>query len=187
MIEVYKRLRLPEVHWNVTINKIPNHCPHKKIIRDYTENILNNVEKGQGLYLFGDYGTGKSAIGCICLISAQKMRHLGLFLKAKDVPKYVIENIKFDFDKTYWERAVEVPLLVIDEFQLADKLGFREEVIEDLVRARIDRKRATIITTNVVPKILEAKYPGLYSVIQESLYPVKIFGHDFRAEMKGKK
>lgn len=56
--------------------------------------------------------------------------------------------------------------------------------MEDLVRRRIDDKRATIITTNVSNTVLASKYPALYNACQESFEGIKVDGKDFREEIK---
>jgi len=184
--EMLRRLRIPEVHWKARIDRIPLKCKYKETISRYIKALASNVCKGQGLYLHGDYGGGKSAIAAICLREAVKYGFIGVWVKAQQLPGYIITGTIFDNEQTFYERACSVPLLVLDEFQIRKEIMFKETIVEDLVRLRIDNKLVTIITSNIGLTQLEKGYPALYSVLQEALYPVKVWGHDFRREMKGK-
>jgi predicted ATPase len=183
--QVLSFLRIPKNLWGATMADVPNKCPHKKLVSAYLDDIVANVESGQGLYLWGDYGRGKSALAAMTLKAAAIQRKLGLWIRAKDLPEYIINDTPFVEEQTMLERAKECCILVIDEFQVRKNIGFYETAIEDLLRGRIADGKTTIVTSNIVPKELSETYPPLYSVLQESLYPIKVSGHDFRAEKKG--
>lgn len=184
---VLDRLHIPQVHIKAVLDKIPGNPKHKKTLESYVNNIKKNVDKGQGLFLHGEYSRGKSALAAICLKAAYgQCGYIGLWIKAGDIPNYIINEIQFDSEETYYERCLSVPLLVIDEFKLRKDIKFTENSVEDLVRARIDLQKSTIITTNVSLKQLEEEYPAFHVVLQEGLYPIKIQGHDFRKGIGGK-
>jgi len=81
------------------------------------------------------------------------------------------------------DRALEVPLLVVDEVILRGKDQFRETVVEDLIRERTNRMAATVVTTNLSPTKISDVYPALAAVMKEAMLPVKVSGHDFRADL----
>jgi DNA replication protein DnaC len=185
-VEWLEHMGIPRVHWKVKFIDIPDKCSHKKAVRSYLDKIRYNVLSGKGLLLWGDYGRGKSALAAICLVHAAANGFIGHWIKAKEIPKHVIEQTPFDDELTMYERAQECPLLVIDEFQIRyEETKYTEWSAEDLVRSRIDQKLATIMTTNVPLRQIEASYPAFYSVLQEGLYPIKVQGHDFRRAMVG--
>lgn len=183
--EMLNFVRVPKNLWNTSLTQVPQKCSHKSLVRAYLENIEENVLNGQGLYLWGDYGRGKSAIAAMILKAAAAKQKLGLWIRAKNLPEFIINDVLFDYDQTVMQRAEECSLLVIDEFQIRNNLGFYETAIEDLIRLRISQNKATVVTSNVALPELREKFPPLYSVLQEALYPIKVQGHDFRAEKKG--
>lgn len=178
-------MRVPEVHWNARLDQIPD-LPHKRAVIQYVENLGSNLRKGQGLFLHGPLGRGKSALGSIVLKAATTIDRIGLWVRAKSLPTLIIQNIEFDDETTMYERAMQVPILVLDELQLRNETSYTETAAEDLIRYRIDHKLSTIVTTNITLAEMESKWPSLFSVMHEALYPVKVDGHDFRKPMKGK-
>jgi DNA replication protein DnaC len=180
-IDILKRMCIPDVHLNAKMSSIPDVCKHKKIISKYILNLKTNLDKGRGLYLFGDYGNGKSAISCIILKYVGLAGKTGIFVKANDVAKYIIEKIEFEDKVSYEDRMLSVDVLVLDDLIVGvDK---REIYIEHLVRKRIDNKKVTIITSNQIPTELSIKYPALAAVSLECIIPVKIDGHNFRRDI----
>lgn len=184
--ELLNRLNVPKVHWQASITKVPSSgAKHRKIVSDFCEDLENNLKAGQGLLLFGDYGRGKSALGAVILKAAAVKGKFGLWIRAKELPNLIINDIAFDEEETVMERAENVPLLVIDEFQIRNDIRFGEVAVEDLIRRRIDARKSVVVTTNLTPSQIKDKYPALASVMQDCIYPVKVQGHDFRAEKKG--
>jgi len=135
--------------------------------------------------LYGNYGSGKSSIAALCVFQAAKYKLLSFWVKAKNLPDIRISGRFFDEYTTLYERCLEVPLLVVDEFQLRKEIRYTEELFEDVLRERVDRRKAMIVSSNVTLSILREAYPALYSVMQECLLPVKITGVDFRKSLQG--
>jgi DNA replication protein DnaC len=98
-----------------------------------------------------------------------------------------IEKVPFDDEMNLYERALSVPILVLDELKLRTEAKGVEQYCEMLIRRRIDDKKCTIITTNHAPSVIKEKYPALYAPLMESVLPVKIEGHDFRKAIAERK
>src|SRR4051812_35248356 len=94
------RMRVPRLHWHVKLSEIPDECPHKKILERYIANLRSNLIEGKGLLLNGEYGTGKSAIGCIILKAAASLGRTGLFVRAGEIIKAVLDKTPFDEEST---------------------------------------------------------------------------------------
>lgn len=183
--DIMKLMRVPRNLWGAKLSEIPgeNVCKHKPIIERYVKNILYNLYEGHGLYLYGDYSQGKSAISSIILKAAATYRNIGLFIKAHDVPSYYIDDIYYNMEQTMLERAISVPILVVDELIIKTGSGKAEAYVEQLIRQRIADNQSTVITTNLTTNSLKEKYPALVAVMQEALYPVHVSGHNFREEI----
>lgn len=183
--KLFDEAHLPVNHRGCLLKHIPNSTPYKQKIVDYTENIRHHLSNGQGLYLWGDYGTGKTGIACIICKAALNKGFMPLWVTAESIPSYMIEDIYFADDTLMRERMFTVDLLVIDDFRIRDqkaaKSDWIERWLESLIRRRLDAGKATIITSNTA-KFELAKLKAIYSIANEAMEFVEIKGHDFRKE-----
>ncbi len=174
------RMRIPKRHWQANLAAIPDKCDHKKMIVKWVDDVQENVRKARGMFLLGDCSTGKSACAAIMLKAAATQNIMGLWVRARELPKFMIDKTRFDEDSTVIDRAGRVPVLVIDEVLVRDRTGYSEEVIEMLVRQRIDDELSTILTTNHSKKVLTDNCAELMAALMEAAYPQVVSGHDFR-------
>ena len=186
MPDLLDLMGIPINHWDAKFRYIPDGLRHKEVVREYCDNIRENLQKGQGLYLWGEYSTGKSALAAICLKAAANHRIVGRWVRAKELPNIQISKQRDESEGLYYETLKNCPLLVLDEFQMREDIKYTENLAEDVIRFRIDNKLSTVITSNVVVTDLKQRYPALYAVLQEAVYPVKVHGHDFRQPRKGR-
>ncbi len=180
-----KRMRIPKVHWKASLDQIPEACRHRDIITRYCKNIKENIVLPVGLLLFGEYSSGKSAIGSICLKEAARCGIIGYWLSAGDLPRFQIEKELFDEELTHYERSRSAPIMVVDEYFMRSEMKYTEDAVDALVRSRIDEQLCTIITTNHTPGQIESARPALAAALLEATYPVKIGGYNFR-KIQGK-
>jgi len=174
---------IPQAHWRATLAQIPVHCAHADFFAEYVDNIVANVKKPRGLYLFGFCSMGKSACAAIALKAAAAHEVYGFWINAKTVASHVIQETEWRDGRTTYDFCLQSPLLVIDEVQLRGDSRFTETIIEDLVRSRVDDMLCTIITSNHTPEVLKERYASLGSVLMEAVLPLKVDGHNFREGM----
>jgi len=177
-------LNIPEVLKSCTLDKVKE-CPHKQLVSNYIKRLPELLKTRQGLYLWGEYGQGKSALAAIILMEAIKYDAIGFWVSAKQLPGYVINHTEWMDNISYYDRAVMVPLLVIDEFQTRQEVKFQESCVEDLIRVRVSMNKPTIITSNIVPAVLKSIYPAFHSVLQECFASEHVQGYDWRAANGG--
>ena len=178
--EMLDRIRLPRVHRKCTVSQIPDKCVHKKVVQDWVDDVINNVRDSKGLMFLGDYSTGKSGLAAICLKAAADHGIIGLWVRAYDFTSQVIEKTSFDGYQTIQQRADSVSLLVIDEVQIRDKTSYVEDLIERLVRRRVDEGLCTILTTNHKKVDLEKRMKSLMAVLREAVEPCVVTGINWR-------
>ena len=179
---VYSRLGIPRNFWNARLDVIPDTCPHKAIVQSYVDNICERVDENQGLYLYGDYSRGKSAIGCILLKAVfHKCKKVGFWIRCGNLAEAYIKETPYDGHQTLIDRALSVPFLVLDELVVN---GDRRDVYaEELIRERSNAALCTVITTNYSPKKIQDKFPALHAVLLECVTPVEVEGKDFRRDI----
>jgi len=192
---LYERIKLPELYWKVSLVHIPDQ-PYKETVRDWIENITSKLQQGKGLYVYGTFGSGKSAIGAMLLRAALAHNLFGLWVNYRDLAKFQIENTSFDDVETYMQRICSVPLLVVDEFELKLNKQYHVYVLEDLVRTRHQKGKITVITSNHSPKYLielkqsssevkrkeGALIEGLVGVMPEAFDMMLVTGRNFRKQ-----
>jgi DNA replication protein DnaC len=67
---------IPRRHRKYTIDNLPEDTIHLKSFQNYCSNILERVKNGQGIYLYGNTGSGKttvlSAVAMTYIVEASK-------------------------------------------------------------------------------------------------------------------
>ena len=179
--EPMRLLRLPHLYWGCSLQEIPDKCKHKDFLQRYIINIQERVGEGVGLLLWGEYSTGKSAAASIILKVGASWGIVGLWIKAGDVPGYVIQGNLFNADMSLIDRARSVSLLVLDELIMYG--DNRDAFVESLIRDRINEQKVTIITTNHTPTEILEKSPALGEVLREGVIPLRVMGHNFREDL----
>lgn len=180
--DYYMRMLIPMAFRSAELVRIP--APQSRVIRQYIENFKMYRVKGWGLMLWGNFGSGKTASGCVILKEAVVRNQMtGLWILASDIPKFVIEKTVFDKDQSMIERIESVDLLVIDEVILHQGDKFTDIVVESVLRKRIGCCLPTCLTTNLSPDQFKSAYPALANVMTEAVWPVRCEGN-FRNEIK---
>jgi DNA replication protein DnaC len=180
--EDVERMNIGELHWEVTFEAIPD-FQYKKIIGKFISGLADHVQSGRGLLLWGPYGSGKTAIGALLCKETAKRRGTAFMVSAMDLADLVIGKEWFDKDETVAQRLISVDVLVIDELGggQGEKSGWSKSYIEKVVRTRTRQKRTTICISNLdMPTLKEMYGDGLLAIMAESVYPVKVAGHNWR-------
>ncbi len=188
-----ERMRIPRRFWSATYAEVSDEKEGDgaRSMRDYAGQYLSNLDamldRGIGLFLWGNNGLGKSSVAAVVLMEARRRGFTGLFLEAATLKTVVIEKTMFDDDTTLWERAKQVDLLVIDDLGkgVQDEKGFGERLIDEVVRHRAAQMRATWITTNMSPKEFQEQYKvSTFAAMKEAIVPVRARGSDRRIETR---
>ena len=100
--------------------------------------------------------------------------------------RMIIEKEYFDDEETFWQRAMTVDVLVLDDLGKGsqDSTGFGVRVIDELVRGRNAAKLVTFLTTNMRPDTRlaqELKASTMHS-LKEHVLPIEVRGEDQRHE-----
>lgn len=196
------RMQVPRRFWKVHkdevsdfSDKIESQSP-RDIVDAYLEQIEGMRDDGCGLLLWGKNGTGKTAIAVIIAKEYRRRFSTVLFLPAAHIKDYVIQKIQFDEDESYWQRALSVDVLVIDDLGkgTVDGEDFTTRLLDDLVRSRCSNRQITIITTNMNVKKISSEADtrdndlktylkaSTVNVLKEHVIAVHVRGEDRRDE-----
>jgi DNA replication protein DnaC len=167
-----------------TLDSYPRHTMNRATverIQQWAERTLHTRDDGdadwweddpryQGLYLHGPVGRGKTglAVGVLRIL-------LDAWVGAEEAPvlfvnlPMLLAERKAEFgqrDETtaaeLWERALTVPVLVLDDLGCEYATDWTSEQIYVLLNTRLGAERITIYTSNLTPKELAEQYGQLH-------------------------
>lgn len=156
---------IPKRHRKYTVESLGEDTLRLGTLQKYNSNILDRVRLGQGLYLYGGTGSGKttaiSAIAMSYIVEASKdalrtgskSKQFVLFL---NIPS-MLEGIKRGFDDpgvaNWWSQTIatakKVPMLVIDDIGSEKPSDWARERLTELIGERYDNERCTLFTSNL--------------------------------------
>lgn len=179
-----KRANLPERYWEASLNAIPDWLVYKPKVEKYLGSILEMLDQGIGLYLWStENGSGKTSIAALIAKEALRYGRTVFFEESSRLKGMLINKEQFEEGTSIEERMMMVDVLILDDVgkEYRTSSGYAENVIETLVRARVQKVKTTIMTGNVHPKDMKKIYSEDFSaLLKESVVPVNVTGHDFR-------
>lgn len=187
--EDLERMRLPKRCWDTTVSKFQASDASMKQLKRYAATMRQQRRNGVGFMLLGNNGVGKT---CIAAHYAKVFRSHGqsvMFVRAGELIESSQRKVLVmagDYDM--WEFAKLCDVLVIDDLGKEHRpssgysAGLAERKLEDLLRARYDRRGVTLITTNMTSKALVETYKqSTMSIMQSMMIKLKIQGEDLRS------
>jgi DNA replication protein DnaC len=156
-------------------------------IRQFVRDIDDNLDKGRGLWLFGDVGTGKTSLAMLVSKAALEA--------GRSVAIYSMPRLLSDIKETYednsersymqlFERLVGVDLLHIDDLGAEKRTDWVLEQLYSIINERWQEQRSIIVTTNLVDvDELRAQIgPRTVSRLHEMCDLIPIMGRDRRMQ-----
>jgi DNA replication protein DnaC len=181
-----KRANIPKRFWDSSVDVIPDRLAHKEKITKYINELPDMMGRGVGLYLYSEEnGTGKTAISVIIAKEALRCGYTVFFEESSRLKSCIMNKNVFEEGLSIEDRVKQVDLLILDDIgkEYRTASGYAESSIESLIRDRVQKMRTTVITGNVVPKNLQSIYSDDFAaLLKESMIPISVVGHDFRAE-----
>ncbi|MFA4971192.1 MAG: ATP-binding protein [bacterium] len=187
--EDLRRMRVPRRYWSVRGDEISDEAGRaggisaRAAVRSYMGQLPEMRRRGVGLVLWGTNGTGKTSIAVFIAMEFRRRGNPVLYAEAADLKRLIVEREMFDEDQTFWDRALNVDVLVLDDLGKGtqDSTGFGARIIDELIRHRNANRLVTIITTNMSPDQMaeELKVSSMAS-LKEHAMPVHVCGIDRR-------
>lgn len=124
------------------------------------ETFTGSRPQGGGLLLVGRTGRGKTYTACAVANSCLS-RHGALFIESQDLDAV-------GFDAELLSRAKGAPLLILDDVGNEHTKGHKHAVMFEVIKARCDNLRPTVITSQYTPQGLYQRLDGEASELKEA-------------------
>ena len=160
-------------------------------VRNFVEQIDENVRAGRGIWFTGDVGTGKTSLAMLVSQAAEK--------KGRSVAIYPVTRLLADIRGTYdreasgsygalFEKLVSVDLLHLDDLGAEKRTDWVLQELYSIVNERWQDERSIVVTTNILDlDELRAQIgPRTVSRLVEICgNPIPIMGPDLRLTSAG--
>jgi DNA replication protein DnaC len=164
----------------------PRRAPVYKAVKGYVEGIEERLDEGEGLWLMGDVGTGKTSLAMLVSKAAVEA---GRTVAIYSLPR-LLSRIRRTYDADageqsyleFFERLTEVDLLHIDDLGAEKRSDWVLEQLYAIVNERYESQRSVVVTTNLDQAALEEQIgPRTVSRLVEICNdPLPLYGDDMR-------
>jgi DNA replication protein DnaC len=160
------------------------------LITGWVNDVLEQTDQGQGLYIVGATGSGKTHLAQAVLKRVLYNNNLcGMFVTSDRYLQFLDNQKKFkdEVPDGYEDPNIVRYLNDVYDIVVLDGLGterpteFAYRQISTLIETRYQNQLSTIITTTLKPPMIEKLYsPGVSSIITSSCYTAPLLGSDYR-------
>jgi len=128
-------------------------------VRRFTDDLEGNLDRGRGLWLTGDVGTGKTTLAMlVSRLTIETGRSVAIY----SAPS-LLARIRRTYDGQpgqdsyldFFERLASVDLLHIDDLGAERRTDWVLEQLYALVNERYERQRSIVFTTNLPERELK--------------------------------
>jgi DNA replication protein DnaC len=157
-----------------------------KVVGDFLEEIEPRLDKGQGLWLAGGVGAGKTALA---MLVSKRAIEAGRTVAIYSLPK-LLARIRATYEKDlggdsytqFFDRLISVDLLHVDDLGVEKRSDWVLEQLYAVVNERYEMERSMVVTTNLEQPALEEQIGErtVSRLIEICGPPLTIDGDDLR-------
>lgn len=131
-------------------------------VKSYADNFSKHKERGEGLYLSGGFGTGKTHLAAAVCHEAIRQGHQPIF----GTMITLLERIKATYsggEETEWQlidRYIRCDLLIVDDLGKERPTPWALEKLYGIINARYEDCRPVVITANYGISQMEKRLAG---------------------------
>ena len=131
------------------------------VVREYAEKLPSHLAAGEGLVLRGPVGTLKTTLAVAVLQYCLQLGERALFLTMPSliVSIFSAKAVSPEDWLRFESRLRQVPLLVLDDLGAEWGSSYVTSKIDAIFSERYNRKKSTIVTTNLAGQALRSRYP----------------------------
>lgn len=163
-------------------------CDVKDFVREYIDNLSQNMSDNRGICFMGSNGVGKSMLSCIILKEAYRRRYscrrvtFSAYIGAYTESWGANKSDRDELERTLLEKYKGVEFLVLEEIGKEIDSKIAKPILEDLLRYREEHGLVTLICTNLTPDVLKDLYGNsVCSLINGNTTVITIDGEDQRS------
>jgi DNA replication protein DnaC len=159
-------------------------------VRRYVRAIESNIQKGRGLWLQGDVGTGKTTLA---MLVSKATLDAGRSVAIYSLPRLLsLLRDSMDSDKgmlDFMDRLTAVDLLHLDDLGAENQTDWVLEQLYSIVNSRYEAERAIIATTNLMPDELSERLGArtVSRLVEICGDPITLAGADKRLEYRAER
>jgi DNA replication protein DnaC len=160
-------------------------APVYEAVKEFVEQVGRRLDDGEGLWLMGDVGTGKTTLAMLVSKAAvEAERTVAIY----SLPR-LLARIRRTYDAEagepyldFFERLTSVDLLHVDDLGVEKRSDWVLEQLYAIVNERYEAQRSMVVTTNLDQAALEEQIgPRTVSRLVEICGdPLPLFGEDLR-------
>jgi DNA replication protein DnaC len=156
-----------------------------KAVRDFTQRVDEQLDRGHGLWLMGPVGTGKTTLA---MLVSQAALEAGRSVAIYSLPRLLNEiRDTHRAERSHvdlLDRLTAVDLLHIDDVGAERTTDWVLEELYSIVNARYEDERSMVITTNILDReaLCEQITERTVSRLTEMCDELPLIGHDRRMD-----
>ena len=160
-------------------------APVYEAVKEFVERIDERLQKGDGLWLMGDVGTGKTTLAMLVSKAAVEAERTVAIYSLPSLLARIRRTYDAEAGEPYlqfFERLTSVDLLHIDDLGVEKRSDWVLEQLYAIVNERYEAQRSIVVTTNLDQSALEQQIgPRTVSRLVEICGdPLPLFGEDLR-------
>jgi DNA replication protein DnaC len=164
-----------------------------RVARRFAGDIEKQLDSGQGMWIMGDIGTGKTMLAMLiskAALDAGRTVAIYSFPRLLNLIREAIPSSRNGEDMEgvigFLDRLAGVDLLHIDDVGAENRTDWALEQLYSIVNTRYEEQRSIIITTNLQPDELSEQIGArtVSRLIEMCGDPLPLFGEDRRREYR---
>lgn len=158
--------RIPVKYKTVTGDSFkPETANERAALKDVGVYVRTFRQHENDLYLFGQYGTGKTHLACAVLMALTKHHAVGILYwpvaqLLAEAKKAFDTRGDVEVDKNLFDKICDIDVLALDDLGADRPTDWAIEYLTSLVDSRYSSNKPTIITSNIHQKDLYNVYGG---------------------------
>jgi DNA replication protein DnaC len=185
--------RLPKLYRGVSFDRPPlpeiaRTAPDQvRAVKSYLRNIAEHLDRGRGLWLWGDVGTGKTTLAMIVSKAAIDAGRSVAIYSLPRLLNLLRDSLESDGGLLdLLDRLSAVDLLHIDDLGAENRTDWVLEQLYSIVNARYEAQRAIVATTNLMPDELNERLGErtVSRLVEICGDPIALAGGDRRREYR---
>ena len=183
-VQRYRRIGFPESdmgNWTFANDDRKNQ-KMSDAMQNYVKHFDEFREKGKGLLLFGNVGTGKTFYAA-CIANALIDRGIPCLVTNFARIANTVQGL-FEGRQEYYDSLNRFPLLLIDDLAAERKTEYMQEIVFNVIDSRYRAGLPLIVTTNLTREEMQhpadITYQRIFSRLFEMCTPIEVYGKDRR-------